>query len=59
MASNRWQHLVIEVKAKFLGNRQATLQAELDKHGALGWELVAVSQSHPVETVRLYFKRQP
>ncbi len=58
MASQRWQHLVIEVKAKFIGSNHAILQAELDKHGALGWELVAVSQSHPVETVRLFFKRQ-
>ena len=59
MAFQRWQHLVIEVKAKFLGNHQERLQAELDKQGALGWELVAVSQSYGVETVRLFFKRQP
>jgi len=58
MASQRWQHLVVEVRAKFFGKRVETLQAELDRHGALGWELVAVSQSHPVETVRLFFKRQ-
>ena len=58
MAFQRWQHLVIEVKAKFLGNHQERLQAELDKQGALGWELVAVSQSQ-LETVRLFFKRQP
>lgn len=58
MASQRWQHLVIEVKAKFFGDRRESLQVELDKRGALGWELVAVSQSHPVETVRLFLKRQ-
>ena len=59
MASQRWQHLVVEVKARFLGNSIEHVQQELDKQGALGWELVAVTHPHSTYTVHLFFKRQP
>jgi hypothetical protein len=34
------------------------VQQELDKLGALGWELVSVVQAAPVDSVRLYLKKE-
>ncbi|MEO6064307.1 MAG: hypothetical protein ABIP49_00810 [Lysobacterales bacterium] len=59
MASQRWQHLVVEVKPRVFGNMREQLQAELDKHGAAGWELVTALQPNPLLPARLLFKRQP
>lgn len=59
MAAQRCQHLVVEVSPKLFIRTNAQLQAELDKHGAAGWELVAVLQPNPLHAIRLFFKRQP
>lgn len=55
----RWSHKVVEVSFSLFGSKLSEkIQAELDKSGALGWELVAVNQSSPADTVRLYFKKE-
>lgn len=60
MTSERWRYLVAEVKARSMWQPlidTADLQAELDRHGAQGWELVSVlPQAHPVG-IRLLMKR--
>ncbi len=57
--SNRWNHKVVEVSFSLFGNKLSEkIQAELDKFGALGWELVAVNQSSPADVVRIYFKKE-
>ena len=57
--SKRWTHKVVEVPISLFGGKLGEkLQSELDKHGALGWELVAVNQSSAVDVVRLYFKKE-
>ncbi len=56
--ATRWSHKVVEVSFSLFGSKLAEkIQAELDKYGALGWELVAVNQSSPADAVRLYFKK--
>ena len=55
MANERWAYQVIDIKPKFLGIRTADVQAELNRLGLQGWELVAV-QATGIAT-RLYFKR--
>lgn len=57
MNTPRWQHRVVEVPFKMFGSLTERLQAELDKHGAQGWELVTVTQSSGVEPVRLFFRK--
>ncbi len=57
--SNRWNYKVVEVSFSLFGNKLSEkIQAELDKFGALGWELVAVNQSSPADVVRIYFKKE-
>lgn len=53
----RWKYLVVKLKPGFFGEvASEKLQAELDKHGAAGWELVsAVPQ--PMRGTQLIFKR--
>ena len=42
----RWSHKVVEVSFSLFGSKLSEkIQAELDKFGALGWELVAVNQT--------------
>lgn len=56
----RWLYKVVEVPYKLFDGKQAErVQAELDRHGVQGWELVSVIQHHAgtLEAVRLYFKR--
>jgi hypothetical protein len=55
MANERWAYQVIDIKAKFWGMRGADVQAELNRLGLQGWELVAV-QPFGMAT-RLYLKR--
>ena len=57
--SNRWSYKVVELKLKlFGGNLTERVQVELDKLGPQGWELVSVVQSSPVDSLRLYLKKQ-
>src|SRR3546814_10370913 len=45
--SKRWQYKVVELPYQLFGGKLAErAQAELDKLGAQGWELVSVVQSH-------------
>lgn len=56
--SARWQYKVIELPYKLFGGKLAErAQAELDKLGALGWELVSVVQAHSADTMRLFLKK--
>lgn len=56
--SQRWIYKVVDIGYRMFGGKTAErAQAELDKLGAQGWELVAVTQSHPAESLRLFFKR--
>lgn len=57
MSATRFQHRVVEVPFKMFGNFIERVQAELDKHGSQGWELVSVTQGSGVEPARLYFKK--
>ncbi len=59
--SGRWQHKLVEVKYRLFGGKtDERLQSELDKMGALGWELVAVVQQGPtgMDSTRLFFKKE-
>lgn len=41
--SKRWEYLTVEAKTNLmLGLKLDELQADLNKHGKLGWELVNV-----------------
>lgn len=56
--SARWQYKVIEIPMKLFGSKMAELaQAELDKLGPQGWELVSVVQSQAADALRLFLKR--
>jgi hypothetical protein len=56
--ADRIKYLVVEVKPSFFGTLSAQkLQAELDKHGAAGWELVHMHAAQPMRPVQLVFKR--
>lgn len=57
--STRWSHKVVEVSFSLFGSKLGEkIQAELDRFGAQGWELVAVNQSSATDVVRLYFKKE-
>ena len=57
--STRWNHKVVEVSFSLFGSKLSEkIQCELDKFGALGWELVAVNQTSAADAVRLYFKKE-
>jgi hypothetical protein len=59
--STRWTYLTVEVKFKLtiLGRADPEpIQAELNKHGALGWELVSVINSPRLQPILLVFKKQ-
>lgn len=56
--STRWQYKVVELGLKlFAGKLGERAQAELDKLGAQGWELVSAVQAGPADTLRLYLKK--
>lgn len=58
MSSTRWQYKVVEVPIKlFAGSLTERAQAELDKLGPQGWELVSTVQSSAADTLRLFFKK--
>lgn len=55
--SQRWIYKVVDLPYKlFGGNATDRAQAELDKLGAQGWELVSVTQTQ-AEGLRLFLKR--
>ena len=57
-SAERWKYLVVSVKPGFFGQLKAeTMQAELDQHGAVGWELVSVVAPPATRTPQLVFKR--
>lgn len=59
MSTQRWQYLVVDAKPNrwFKLFPDAAAFAELlNRHGALGWELVAVA-GHPPHGQQLLFKR--
>lgn len=56
--STRWQYKVVEIPMKlFGGGMTERAQAELDKLGAQGWELVSTAQSNAADVLRLFLKR--
>lgn len=56
--SHRWIYKVVDVSYKLFGGKVAErAQAELDKLGAQGWELVSVTQSQATDGLRLFLKR--
>jgi hypothetical protein len=60
MGADRWRYNVVDVKAKSMwrsGVAASDLQAELDRHGAQGWELVTMHAMPYPAGVRLVFKR--
>ena len=57
--SKRWSYQGVEVKPTLLGGLKAEeVQAELNRQGANGWELVTVIVPAPVAGVELVFKRE-
>ena len=59
MSTQRWQYLAVRVKpARWfqIFPDEAALQETMNRHGAQGWELVAVAGSHP-HGQHLLFKR--
>jgi len=57
--STRWQYKVVDLTYRLFGDKLADrAQAELDKLGALGWELVSVVQSSPADTLRMFLKKE-
>ncbi|MGV8932347.1 MAG: DUF4177 domain-containing protein [Luteimonas sp.] len=55
----RWQYKVVEVPYKlFGGSHTERLQGELDKLGALGWELVSVLQAMSTDPIRMFVKKE-
>ena len=58
--SKRWNYQVVEIKPSFSGRVNAeVIQAELNKQGASGWELVQVMHNgHGLHPAKLVFKRE-
>ena len=56
--SMRWLYKVVAVDVKMFGNKfTERTQAELDKLGAQGWELVAVEQAGMADSLRMFLKK--
>lgn len=56
MANERWQHKVVQIKPRWTGNTAIEdVQAELDRLGLQGWQLVNVINQGG--HTRLYMKR--
>ncbi len=57
--SKRWQYKVVEVPYQIFGSKLSErAQAELDRLGAQGWELVSAVQSHYADALRLFLKKE-
>jgi hypothetical protein len=49
----------VELRFQLFGGKLAErAQAELDKLGALGWELVSVVQASPADALRIFLKKE-
>lgn len=60
MAADRWRYNVVEVKPKSIWRsvvEASDLQAELDRQGTQGWELVSIIPLPYPVGLRLVFKR--
>jgi hypothetical protein len=54
----RWTYLTAEVKPGLMGGLKTdALQAELTRHGNLGWELVQLVVTSPLAPAVMVFKR--
>lgn len=57
--STRWQYKVIELPYQMFGGKLTErAQAELDKLGPQGWELVTVEQAHSADALRMFLKKE-
>ena len=57
--SKRWDHKVVEITTTLFNSKLTEkIQEELDRHGRQGWELVAVSHTNALDSVRLYLKKE-
>lgn len=56
--SKRWSYLTVELKPSWTGLKPDEMQAELNRHGQLGWELVNVLQTQPMGAALLIFKKE-
>lgn len=56
--SKRWSYLTVEVQPSWTGLKPDEMQAELNRHGQLGWELVNVLQTQPMGVALLIFKKE-
>ncbi|WP_407352296.1 DUF4177 domain-containing protein [Luteimonas sp. R10] len=56
--SSRWNYKVVEIKPGLLGGMKAErIQAELDRLGAQGWELVNLAFAGPMSPAILVLKK--
>ena len=57
--SGRWQYKVVEFKPALMGGlKPDEWQAELDKLGAQGWELVSIAPTVPLNHLLAVLKRE-
>jgi hypothetical protein len=56
--STRWSYLTVELQPSWTGLKPDEMQAELNRHGQLGWELVNVLQTQPMGVALLIFKKE-
>lgn len=56
--SKRWSYLTVEIKPSFRGLRIEDIQAELDKQGRLGWELVNMIVPSQLSPAILVLKKE-
>ena len=56
--STRWNYKVIEVKPQWLGLKPKQVEDTLAPLGAMGWELVAVTQVGMNAYLYLYLKKE-
>ncbi len=55
----RWDYLTVEVKPSLIGTHKAeTLQAELERQAARGWELVQVVAPAPLAPLLVVFRKR-
>lgn len=57
--SHRWSYQVVEFKPSLMGSfKPEAMQAELNRQGNLGWELVNIIVTAPMAPVQMVFKRE-
>ncbi|AWH36293.1 MULTISPECIES: DUF4177 domain-containing protein [Stenotrophomonas] len=57
--SKRWSYLTVEVKTSLMGlQKPEDIQAELNRQGQLGWELVNIIIPAPMRPAMLVFKKE-